>query len=301
MKKKILAIGLAAAMSVTAVGLMAGCGTDGASITQITVAFSRPASSGTYGAFNELVVNSDGKSIDEARNDDGLDFAENVQYSNETGTVIADVAANPQSLGYISLGAVAANTDKIKAVQVNGVDATVANIESGDYKLSRPFNLVYKSYDDLSDLAKNFISFIESTEGQALVNEDYIGQAENPVAYVPYEGDETKLTLTGSTSVQPLMRDFIIPAFQEANPGKNFTINLSGSGSGQGETDTVAGKNDMGMISRELGESYTSQLEAHTIALDGIAVIVQKDVRLTNVTFDQLYNLYMNGTPIQIA
>ena len=76
MKKKILAIGLAAAMSVTAVGLMAGCGTDGASITQITVAFSRPASSGTYGAFNELVVNSDGKSIDEARNDDGLDFAE---------------------------------------------------------------------------------------------------------------------------------------------------------------------------------------------------------------------------------
>ena len=127
MKKKFLALGMAAAMSVTAVGLMAGCGngSDG-----ITVAFTRPSTSGTYGAFNELVVNSEGKSIDEAR-EEGLEFARNVQTSQETGNVITDVSAAPNGLGYISLGSVAANTDKIKAVKVNGVEATVANIESG--------------------------------------------------------------------------------------------------------------------------------------------------------------------------
>ena len=292
MKKKFLALGMAAAMSVTAVGLMAGCGngSDG-----ITVAFTRPSTSGTYGAFNELVVNSEGKSIDEAR-EEGLEFARNVQTSQETGNVIADVSAAPNGLGYISLGSVAANTDKIKAVKVNGVKATVANIESGDYKLSRPFNFVYPSEEGLSDLAKNFISFIESAEGQELVNEDYIGQADPVVDYTPYAGTEKTLTLTGSTSVQPLLNEFIIPAFKELNPG--ITVNCSGTGSGQGETDAVDGKNDMGMISRALGSDYEGRLVSHTIALDGIAVIVQKDVKLSNVTFDQLYDLYMNGTAI---
>ena len=292
MKKKFLALGMAAAMSVTAVGLMAGCGngSDG-----ITVAFTRPSTSGTYGAFNELVVNSEGKSIDEAR-EEGLEFARNVQTSQETGNVIADVSAAPNGLGYISLGSVAANTDKIKAVKVNGVEATVANIESGDYKLSRPFNFVYPSEEDLSDLAKNFISFIESAEGQELVNEDYIGQADPVVDYTPYAGKEKTLTLTGSTSVQPLLNEFIIPAFKELNPG--ITVNCSGTGSGQGETDAVDGKNDIGMISRALSSDYEGRLVSHTIALDGIAVIVQKDVKLSNVTFDQLYDLYMNGTAI---
>lgn len=293
MKKKIFAIGLAAAMSVTAVGLMAGCG-DG-SAEGITVAFSRPSTSGTYGAFNELVVNSDGVTIDDFISDGGS-FARNVQTSQETGNVIADVAATSNGLGYISLGSVAANTDKIKAVKVNGVEATVANIEAGTYKLSRPFNFVYRTSEGLNDLAQNFIDFIESADGQELVNEDYIGQAETVKNYTPYAGTEKVLTLTGSTSVQPLMNEFIIPAFLKLNPG--ITVNCSGTGSGQGETDAVAGNNDLGMISRELGSDYADTLTAYTIALDGIAVIVQKDVNLSNVTFDQLYNLYINGTAI---
>ena len=244
----------------------------------------------------QLVVNSDGKSIDEAINDDGLDPATCVQTSNETGTVITDVSNTPNALGYISLGSVAANTDKIKAVNVEGVEPTVANIEAGTYKLSRPFNFVYKTETGLSDLAQNFIDFIESADGQELVNKDYIGQAETEKEYTPYAGEEKTLTLTGSTSVQPLMIDFIIPAYQKLNPG--ITIECSGTGSGQGETDAAGGLNDLGMISRALGSDYEGTLTAYTIALDGIAVIVHKDVNLSNVTFDQLYNLYMNGTAI---
>ena len=227
---------------------------------------------------------------------DGGSFARNVQTSQETGNVIADVAATSNGLGYISLGSVAANTDKIKAVKVNGVEATVANIEAGTYKLSRPFNFVYRTSEGLNDLAQNFIDFIESADGQELVNEDYIGQAETVKNYTPYAGTEKVLTLTGSTSVQPLMNEFIIPAFLKLNRG--ITVNCSGTGSGQGETDSVAGKNNLGMISRELGSDYADTLTAYTIALDGIAVIVQKDVNLSNVTFDQLYNLYINGTAI---
>lgn len=298
MKKKLMILGLTAVIGAAMVGTLAGCGgTNPANVTKITAAFTRPTTSGTYGAFNELVANSEGKTIDEAR-EEGLDFAACVQTSNETGTVIQDVNKNPNSLGYISLGAVAANANLIKAIKVNDVEPTVDNIKSGDYKLARPFNFVYNTQKGLSDLAQNFIDFINSTEGQELVGEDYIGVAENPVEYVPYAGTETTLTLTGSTSVQPLMNDFIVPAFKAANPGKNFTINVSGSGSGQGESDAVDGKNDLGMISREMKSSYDGTLTSVTIAQDGIAIIVHKDVNITNVSFDEIYNLYMNGTPI---
>ena len=300
MNKKFLAIGITAAVAVTMAGVMAGCAPDGASVTQITAAFTRPSTSGTYGAFNELVENSEGVTLDDLVNADDpadrVDFNACVQTSNETGTVITDVYNTPNALGYISLGAVAANSDKIKAVKVNGVEATVANIEAGTYALSRPFNFVYKTETGLGDLAQNFIDFIESADGQELVNHDYIGVADPVKDYTPYAGSEKTLTLTGSTSVQPLLNDYIIPAFLALNPG--ITIECSGTGSGQGETDAAGGLNDLGMISRDLGSDYAATLTAYTIALDGIAVIVNKDVRLSNVTFDQLFNLYMEGTPI---
>ena len=292
--KKCFTIGLAA-LSLTTMCIAAGCNPAGGNPGAITAAFIRPSTSGTYGAFNELIVNSEGKSIHEALNEDGLVFAACVQESKETGTVVVDVSSNPQSLGYISLGAVEANSSKIKAVKVNGVEATVENIKSGDYQLARPFNFVYNTEKGLSDLAQNFIDFIESEQGQELVNRDYIAQVQTIKEYTPYAGDQKTLTLTGSTSVQPLMRE-IITVYQQLNP--TITIECSGSGSGQGESDAVAGNNDLGMISRELGEKYVQTLTAYTIALDGIAVIVQKDVALTNVTFDQIYKLYISGTPI---
>ncbi len=298
MKKKLLAIGLTAAVVVVGLGTMAGCGGNTDDVQAITVAFARPSTSGTYGAFNELVKSTAaGKSIEEARKE-GLEFARCVQTSQENGTVITDVSNNKNSLGYVSLGLVEANKSKIKSVQVNGVDATVANIQNGSYKLARPFNLIYDPNKELSDLAQNFLDFIDSSAGQACVNKEYIGQAETVKEYTPYAGTATKLTLIGSTSVQPLMNEEIIPAFKAANLGKNFTINCSGSGSGQGESDYTKDGVDFGMISRAT-KVEASKVTVKTIALDGIAIIVQKDVPLTNVTMDQLYDLYLNGTKIE--
>lgn len=306
MTKKLVAIGLAAAVMAAGVGVMAGCG--GSESSEIRVAFSRPATSGTYGAFNELVKNTDGKTIAEALKEDGGEFSRNVQMSSENGTVITDVYGNKNSLGYISLGLVEANSDKIKSVKVDGVEASVANINNGSYQLSRPFNLIYRTETGLSDLAQNFLDFIGSEEGQAIVGRDYIGLGVTVSDYAPYEGTLTKLTLWGSTSVQPLMNgegsgsDYIpglIAAYREKNPG--ITVECGGDGSGAGEKGAAAGTCDFGMISRAAGSGYSSE-DGYTtvqIAIDGIAIIVNKDVALSNVTMNELYDLYINGTAIE--
>ena len=291
MKRKTLTLIAASALALTfgAVSL-AGCATT-ASADYITTAIARPSTSGTRGAFDELVKNSEGNTLAKVPT-----FADCVLEASETGNVIVNVSQNVKALGYISLGSVAGNKD-IKAVKVENVEATVENITSGDYKLARPFNLVYPEGETLNDLTQNFISFIESTEGQQIINQEYIGQVKNPVSYVAYTGTVTTLTLTGSTSVQPLMRT-LAAKYQELNTSKNITINISGSGSGQGITDAQAGNNDLGMISRDLKAGETG-LTAYKMADDGIAVIVNAACPLTNVTMDQIYNLYANGTQIE--
>ena len=291
MKRKTLTLIAASALALTfgAVSL-AGCSTT-ASADYITTAIARPSTSGTRGAFDELVKNSEGNTLAEVPV-----FADCVLEASETGNVIVNVSQNVKALGYISLGSVAGNKD-IKAVKVENVEATVENITSGDYKLARPFNLVYPEGETLNDLTQNFISFIESTEGQQIINQEYIGQVKNPVSYVAYTGTVTTLTLTGSTSVQPLMRT-LAAKYQELNASKDITINISGSGSGQGITDAQAGNNDLGMISRDLKASETG-LTAYKMADDGIAIIVNAACPLTNVTMDQIYNLYANGTQIE--
>ncbi len=305
MNKKILAIGVAAALSVTAVGMMAGCGPTGSGEAEtamdIVAAVAREAGSGTRSAFDELVANAEGNTIDSALETGAL--ASVVSEESSTAAVITNVARSYGILGYASLGSYLENTDTVQAVNVNGVEATRENILSGDYELSRPFMLCYQNYDELSDLAKNLISFIESTEGQAIVGEDYINLPEVEDAageYTPYTGSETTLTITGSTSVEPLMQD-LVAAFEAANPGNNFTVTITGSGSGAGIADAQEGRNDIGMSSRALTDEEKETLTEHQIATDGIAVIVKLGSELTNVTFDQLYNLYINGTPIVVG
>lgn len=208
---------------------------------------------------------------------------ERAEISNSTSVVMSTVAGNANAIGYISLGSL---NDSVKAVKVDGVEATVDNIKSGSYKVSRPFNIATK--DDLSDLAKDFINFILSTDGQAIVAEDYIA-LDAADSYTP-SGLTGKITLAGSTSVSPLMEQ-LAAAYKELNP--DVTIEIQQSGSSAGIQSAIEGVCDIGMASREIKEDeINAGLTPTVIALDGIAVIVNNDNEVSDLTSEQIKNIY---------
>lgn len=293
MKKKIAATGLAALVAAAGLGVLTGCGSEGET-SFITAAIARESSSGTRSAFDELVTNTEGVSIETALASANL--ARCVSETSSTAAVVTEIAKSKTTLGYISLGSVAANAEKIKAVNVEGVEATTENIVNGSYVLSRPFNVVYRSYDALSEAAKDFLSYMMSGEGQAIVEEQgYIALTGEITSYTAAEGLTGTINISGSTSVQPLMLK-LAASYMELNGGVN--VKVEGGGSGVGISDAQSGVADFGMASRAL-KSSESGVVSQKIADDGIAVIVHKDCSLTNVTLDQLYRLYVDGTKIE--
>ena len=87
---------------------------------------------------------------------------------NSTNGVMTTVAQDPSAIGYISLGSL---NDTVKPVKVEGVEATEENIESGDYKISRPFNLAYKE-EGLDEISEDFSKFALSKQAQDIVAEE---------------------------------------------------------------------------------------------------------------------------------
>lgn len=285
MRRKFLAVISAVVITTLA---FTGCGSTGSGdsaanngdtaegITGTINVVSREDGSGTRGAFVELLG-----VMDENENDITVDTAE---ITNSTSVMLQTVAQNEKSIGYVSLGSL---SDDVKAVQVDGVDATADNVKSGTYKVSRPFNICYKE-DALTDLDKDFISYIMSEEGQAIVNEEgYIGlEAEGT-----YEGKDQsgKITLAGSTSVAPLM-NVLADAYKTINP--DVTIEIQESGSSAGIQSAIEGATEIGMSSRELKDEEAAELTSKQIALDGIAVIINKNNDITNLTSEQIQKIY---------
>lgn len=246
--------------------------------TEITVV-SREEGSGTRGAFVELmeIVDADG--------DDAT--TEMAEISNSTSVVSQTVAGNTSAIGYISLGAL---NDTVKAVPVDGVEATVDNIKSGSYAVSRPFEICYRE-ENLTELGRDFVSFLMSANGQKLVNDEgYIAMDENAEAYTG-SGMSGTLSLNGSTSVAPLM-EVLAEAYRAINP--DVTIDIQQTGSGAGITATIDGSCEIGMSSRELKEEELAEgvMEAQ-IALDGIAVIVNRDNGIGNLTSEQIRRIFL--------
>lgn len=123
-------------------------------------ALSREDGSGTRDAFEEII------GIESLYK--GMGFEDGLS---ATGTVIASIQGNSEGnqMGYISLGSL---SDSVKALKYNGVEATVANVTNKTYTLARPFNIVYKQ-SGLSELAQDFVDFILSSEGQAIVTANH--------------------------------------------------------------------------------------------------------------------------------
>lgn len=275
MKKKIAAM-LLLAMTASAA---AGCGSSNAETEDgaITV-LSREDGSGTRGAFIEL-FGIEQKDADGNKTDMTLDTAE---ITNSTSVMMTTVAGNPNAIGYVSLGSLG---DDVKAVLIDGAEAAVDNVKNGTYAAARPFNIATKG--DPEGLAKDFIDFIMSEEGQAVVEENgYVSQGSTGA----FEGTlpEGKITVGGSSSVTPVMEK-LKEAYTEWNA--DAVIEVQQSDSTTGMTSAIDGTYDIGMASRELKDSE-SELTSTTIAMDGIAVIVNKENPVNAMTSEEVRKIY---------
>lgn len=241
---------------------------------------SREEGSGTRGAFVELLgieeKDADGNKIDNTT--DGSEI------TNSTGVMLQTVAGNKSSIGYISLGSL---NDSVKALKIDGTAPSAETVKDGSYKVSRPFNIVTK--DGLSDAAKDFIDYILSEEGQQIVEKGgYISEGNNG----KFAGGKAsgKVKVSGSSSVTPIMEK-LAEAYKKVNA--NVTIDVQQSDSTTGVTDAVKGNSDIGMASRELKDTETSQgVKGTQIALDGIAIVVNNDNPYSELTSEQVKNIY---------
>ena len=242
---------------------------------------SREDGSGTRGAFIELFgieeKDADGNKVDNT--------TEEAIITNSTSVMLTSVASDEYAIGYVSLGSL---DDTVKAVSIDGAEATVENIKNGTYTIARPFNIATKG--EVSDIAQDFINYIMSAEGQAVITENgYIGS--DDAAAFESNGATGKVTVSGSSSVTPVMEK-LKEAYTAANSGAEIEIQESDSTTGM--TDAAAGTSDIGMASRELKDSETEQgLTATTIAMDGIAVVVNLDNPTANLTSDQVKGVYV--------
>lgn len=288
MKKKILAIAMTALMvvGVAACGSSSSNSTTDSSSTDTTAdgmtgpisVISREEGSGTRGAFVELMG-----IVDDNDNDITTIDAE---ITNSTSVMLTTVAGNKQSIGYVSLGSL---SDDVKAVKVDGVEASVDDIKNGSYSVSRPFLVAYKD-GQLSELAQDYLKYILSADGQAIISENgYISVSDSAEAYTA-SGLSGKLVLAGSTSVSPVMEK-LADAYKALNP--DVTIEIQQTGSGAGITSAIEGVCDFGMSSRELKESEAAELKADQIALDGIAVIVNNENPTDDISSENIKNIYL--------
>ncbi len=288
MKKKILALGLTAVMLIAA---FAGCASKSNDNTDtsdksedkvsgaITVV-SREDGSGTRGAFIELVgveqKDADGNKVDKT--------VETAEITNSTSVMMTTVAGNKSAIGYISLGSL---DQSVKALKVNGVEASVDTVKDGSYEIARPFNIATK--DTTNEVAQDFINFILSDEGQAVVEENGFVSLESQGAFSGTK-PSGKITVAGSSSVTPVMEK-LKEAYLKVNPNAEIEVQQTDSTSGM--TSTIDGVCDIGMASRELKDSeIEAGLKATVIAMDGIAVIVNKENAVDDITSDEVMKIY---------
>ncbi|MGN0263252.1 MAG: substrate-binding domain-containing protein [Oliverpabstia sp.] len=312
MKKRFLALGTALAVSAI---MMVGCGATekaddtAADTTQNTEAeetgaaeeadntveestdfsgmispVSREDGSGTRGAFIEL-FGIETKDADGNKIDNTTDLAE---ITNSTSVMMTTVQGNEYAIGYVSLGSL---NDSVKALNIDGAEATVDNIKSGTYKISRPFNIVTK--EGLSEVAADFVKYIMSEDGQAVVEDNgYISQG-NEGAYEA-SGLSGKVTVAGSSSVTPVMEK-LKEAYMAVNP--DVEIEVQQSDSTTGVNSAIEGICDIGMASRELKDSEASEgITAQAIALDGIAVVVNLNNPISDMTSEQVRSIFTGET-----
>ena len=246
--------------------------------------YSREDGSGTRGAFIELFgveeKDANGEKIDNT--------TEDATITNNTSVMMTGVAGDDYAIGYVSLGSL---NDTVKALKIDGVEPTVENIKSDSYKVYRPFNIATKG--EVSEAAQDFIDYILSAEGQQIVSDEgYITIDDAAPAFAGGQASGS-VTVAGSSSVSPVMEK-LAEAYMKLNG--NVKIEIQTSDSTTGMTSAIDGVCDIGMASRELKDTEAEKLTATVIAQDGIAVVVNNNNPIDNLTKDQVKSIYVGET-----
>lgn len=263
-----------AIMAVVIMGMtLAGCGKAGSTITVI----SREEGSGTRSAFIELVgveeKDADGNKVDKT--------TESALIQSSTDVVLTQVASDKNAIGYISLGSL---NDTVKALQIDGVDATPENVKDGKYTVVRPFNIAVDG--EPTGVVADFINFILSDDGQKVVEDsDYITVSSGSFST---DNSEGKIVVSGSSSVTPVMEK-LAEAYKGINTKAVIEVQQTDSSSGM--KAVLEGTCDIGMASRELKDDET-KLKAIEIAKDGIAIVINKDNAINSLTKAQVKDIY---------
>lgn len=247
--------------------------------SQIDV-ISREDGSGTRGAFIEIFgiekKNDEGKKIDYT--------TEEAAITNSTAVMLSSVAGDKYAIGYVSLGSL---NNSVKALQIDGAEASVENINNGSYKISRPFNIAVK--DNLSAVATDFVNYILSDEGQNVIAANKYIKVKTSGSFQT-KAPKGKVVVAGSSSVSPVMEK-LIEAYKKINP--NATLELQTSDSTTGVTNAINGTCDIGMASRSLKSSEKEKgVNEVTIAIDGIAVIVNQENPTVGLTKAQVESIF---------
>ena len=274
--KKFIALALTALMLLS---LAAGCGKTSESTAIYVV--SREEGSGTRGAFIELFgieqKNEAGEKIDHT--------VETAEVTDSTSVMMQTITGNKAAIGYISLGSL---NDTVKALQIDGVDATAENVKNGTYKIARPFNVA--TLANVSPEAQDFLNFILSAEGQAVVEKANCISEGNTGAFTG-GSVSGRIVVAGSSSVTPVMEK-LKEAYNAINP--NLTIDIQQSDSSNGMKSAIEGLCDIGMASRDLKDSEVEAgLTGITLCMDGIAVIVNTESERSGLTSDQVRAIFM--------
>ena len=241
----------------------------------------REEGSGTRGAFIEL-FGIEEKDADGNKVDNTIDTADTTQ---STGVMLTTVAGNEAAIGYVSLGAL---NDTVKALKIDGAEATVENVKNDSYKIKRPFNIVTK--DGLSEVAQDFVDYILSADGQKIVEDNgYIAAVDGATAYAGKK-PAGKISIAGSSSVTPVMEK-LQEAYLKVNTNAKIEINMSDSSTGI--KSAAGGSCDIGMASRDLKDSEAAEgVKATVIAIDGIAVIVNQANTADDLTSAAVKDIY---------
>ena len=273
--KKIFALVLTFALTLCTLGALTSCGGAKFDENKNISVVAREDGSGTKSAFMEIIGLK------------GKADVSGVIIGANTAAVLNEVKGNPLAIGYDSLGYV---TDEVKMLKVDGVAATVENVKNGTYKISRPLNVVYQESKVASEVNTAFLAFLQSSDAQKIISDNgYVSTKDGAVAYTVIPGLSGEINISGSTSLKPLMEK-LAAKFETVQSGVKVTV--GGGGSGTGYNDAKNGVSDFGMISEKFKTEKAENCTYYEVAKDGIAVIVNKENPLDNISMDDLKNIY---------